>query len=206
MTRTALATLAILALAGTVPAQRPADPKPATPRPADLVLEDQFGRKQDIAGYRGEVILLVYGDRTGTDACRELGEKLHVLFHPSAAGQSPAKARGAAVVPLPGVAPGKRSPDVVILPVAVAGQVPGVVRDLIRTQMRVASPDVPVWLDFIGVMEKDYGLRAGQPNLALFDATGRLRLKVNGTPDEPTTNKLLQSIQDLRAEAAGLGR
>ena len=180
--------------------------KPSGSGPAELMLEDQFGRKQDIAGYRGEVVLLVYGDRKATDSCRALGERLHVLFHPSAAGQPPAKARGAAVIPLPGVAAGKRSPDLVVLPVAVAGEVPGVVRDLIRTQMRAASPDVPVWLDFSGIMEKDYGLRAGQPNLALFDADGRLRMKVNGTPDGATTDRLLQTIQNLRAEAAGLGK
>ena len=173
------------------------------PRPAaksmELILEDQFGKRQELAGQRGAVVVLVYGDRAATDACRELGEKLHVLFHPTAAGQSPAKARLAPVAPLPGV---PKSPDVMVIPVAVPGNVPGVVRDLLRTQIKLASPDVPVWLDFTGVMEKEFGLRAGQTNLAVFDAQGRLRLKVNGTADKPTLEKLLQTLQDLRAEAA----
>jgi hypothetical protein len=172
-------------------------PKP-TLKPVELVLEDQFGKRQELAGHRGAVVVLVYGDRGGTDACRELGEKLHVLFHPTAAGQPPAKARAAPVAPLPGFA---KSPDVLVVPVAVPGKVPEVVRDLLRTQIKLASPDVPVWLDFAGVMEKEFGLRAGQTNLAVFDAQGRLRLKVNGTADKATLEKLLQTLQDLRAEA-----
>jgi hypothetical protein len=196
-----LALLAALALGGTASAQ-----PPAAAKPAELVLEDQFERRHDLAAYRGEVVVLVYGDRKGTDTCREFGEKLHVLFHPAAAGQPPAKARTAPVAALQGVPAGRRSPDVVVVPVAAAGNVPAVVRDLIRTQVAKASPEVPVWLDFSGVMEKEYGLRPGQPNLAVFDAAGRLRLKVNGTPDQPTVDKLVQTIQNLRAEAAGLGR
>jgi hypothetical protein len=175
-------------------------PRPAA-KPVELVLEDQFGKRQELAAHRGEVVVLVYGDRKGTDACRELGEKLHVLFHPTAAGQPPAKARTAPVAPLPGVPAGQKSPDVVVVPVAVPGNVPSVVRDLLRTQIKLASPDVPVWLDFAGAMEKEFGLRAGQTNLAVFDAQGRLRLKVNGTADKPTLEKLLQTLQDLRAEA-----
>ena len=182
----------------------PADAPKVSDRPVELILEDQFGRKQDVAAYRGEVVLMVYGDRRATDACREFGEKLHVLFHPSAAGQAAAKARNAPVAPLQGLPAGRRSPDVVVLPVAAAGNVPGVVRDLLRTQVKKASPDVPVWLDFTGAMAEKFGLREAQPNVAVFDAAGRLRLKVNGTPDQPTVEKLLQTVQDLRAEAAGL--
>ena len=175
-------------------------------KPVELVLEDQFERRQDLAAYRGEVVVLVYGDRRGTDACREFGEKLHVLFHPTAAGRAPAEARRAPVAALQVVAAGKRSPDVVVVPGAAAGSVPGVIKDLIRTQVAKASPEVPVWLDFTGVMEKEFGLRGGQPNVVVFDAGGRLRLKVNGTPDQPTLDKLIQTIQNLRAEAVGLGK
>lgn len=173
-------------------------------KPADLTLEDQFGRPQQLAAHRGEVVLLVYGDRRATDACRELGEKLHVAFHPSAAGQPGAKARSAPVAPLDGVPAGRRSPDVVVVPVACVGKVPGPVRELIRSQVRSAAPDVPVWLDFTGVMEAEFTVRGGEPNAVLFDGQGRLRLKVNGSPDQKALDKLLQAAQNLRAEAAGL--
>ena len=199
----------LFAMALAIPAAPPAEVKPVEVKPTDakaveLVLEDQFGRRQDLAANRGEVVVMVYGDRRGNDACKEYGERLHVLFHPTAAGQTPAKARTAPVAPLPGVPVGKRSPDAVIIPVAVAGSVPGVVKDLIRGQIKKAAPEVPVWLDFAGTMEKDYGLKAGQVNVAVFDAAGRMRLKINGTPDKEASDRLLQVIQNLRAEAAGL--
>ena len=173
-------------------------------KPVELTLEDQFARPQSLAAVRGDVVLLVYGDRKATDACRELGEKLHVTFHPSAVGQTAVKARTAPVAPLEGVPAGKRSPDVVVLPVACVGKVPSPVQALLRSQMRGAMPDVPVWLDFQGAMEEKFTLRAGEPNLVLFDAQSRLRLKVNGTPDKAAMDKLLQTAQNLRAEAAGL--
>ena len=198
MTRLLIPAL-ILTLAGAASAQPPAPEKPV-----ELGLEDQFGRKQDIAALRGAVVVLVYGDRRATDACRELGERLHVTFHPTAAGQSPGKARTAPVAPLQGVAAGKVSPDVFVVPVAAVGGVPAVVREFVRSQVKKAAPETPVWLDFGGTMEKGYGLRAGEPNLVVFDGEGRLRLKVAGAPDEAANAKLLQVVQNLRAEAAGI--
>lgn len=198
MTRFTLITLALAALAGAAYAQT------ADEKPVELGLEDQFGRKQDIAALRGAVVVLVYGDRRATDGCRELGERLHVAFHPSAAGQSPGKARTAPVSQLAGVAPGKVSPDVFVVPVAAVGGVPAVVREFVRSQVKKAAPETPVWLDFEGAMEKAYGLRAGEPNVAVFDGEGRLRLKVAGAPDAAASAKLLQTLQNLRAEAAGI--
>ena len=201
------AVVGVVVLAGAAVGQPPAQPgKPADSKPVDLVLEDQFGRRQDLAANRGEVVLLVYGDRRANDACRDLGEKLHILFHPTAAGQPPAKAKTAPVAPLPGLPAGARSPDVVVVPVAAVGQVPAAVRELVRTQVKRASPDVPVWLDFTGAMEKQFDQRGGQPNVVLFDAHGRLRFKINGTPDKPALDQLLQVAQNLRAEAARAGK
>lgn len=204
-----LTVFAFLMFTATLAAQNPVVPaasKVAESKPVELVLEDQFSRRAELGTLRGHVVVLVFGDRRGTDACKEYGEQLHVLFHPTAKGLTPDKARLAPVVPLNGIAEGKKSPDVVVVPVACAGNVPGLVKDLIRNQIKKASPDVTVWLDFSGVMEEKFGLRGGQPNLAVIDAAGRLRMKVNGTPDQATGEKLVQTIQNLRAEAAGLGK
>ena len=63
---------------------------------------------------------------------------------------------------------------------------------------------MPVWLDFAGAMDRKFTLRPGQPNVVVLDATGRLRLRIIGTPDEAALAKLLQTVQNLRAEAAGI--
>lgn len=187
-----------LAIAATSLAQPPA----AAPEPTGLVLEDQFDRKADLAAYRGAVVVLVYGDRRGTDACKALGEQLHVCWHPDAKGQPPAKAQAAPVVGLEGLAPGKAAPDVKVIPVACCGKVPGPIRGVIRTQIAKGAPDVPVWLDFTDTMKANYGLTAGEPNVVVFDATGRPRGKINGTPDAATLDGLVRTVQALRAEAA----
>jgi len=194
-----LTTMAVLALTGAAVAQAPEAGKPVP-----LKFEDQFERANALADLRGRVVILVYADKKGTEASRELGEKLHVLFHPTAAGQPPAKARLAPVAALSGVPAGKPSPDVVVQAVACTGKVPALVRTAIRVGLKKDAADTPVWLDFGTVMADTFGMRDGQPNLVLFDAQGRLRLKVNGTPDRATFDKLLQTAQNLRAEAAGL--
>ncbi|MBN9118922.1 MAG: hypothetical protein J0I06_07145, partial [Planctomycetes bacterium] len=103
---------------------------PAAPAPkaVELVLEDQFERKANLADLRGNVVILVFGDRKGTDACRTLGEQLHVCWHPTAKGLPPAKAQTAPVVPLDGLKPGQVSPNVIVVPVACCGKVPAAVR------------------------------------------------------------------------------
>ena len=195
MTRTTAA-LFTLVLAGVALAQ------PAAPEPAALVLEDQFDRKADLSAYRGAVVVLVYGDRRGTDACKALGEQLHVCWHPDAKGQPPARAQAAPVVGLEGLAPGKAAPDVRVVPVACCGKIPGPIRGVIRTQIAKGAPDVPVWLDFTDTMKANYGLTAGEPNVVVFDAAGRPRGKLNGTPDAAALDGLVRTVQALRAEAA----
>ncbi len=174
------------------------------PKVSDLALEDQFEAKNSVADHKGKVLILVYGDRKGLDASRDLGSKLHVMFHPSAEGKSAKEARTAPVVALDGVEKGKPSPDVAVVPVACCGKVPGPIQGLIRGGLKKDAADVPVWLDFGSTMKDKFGLTDGEPNLVVIDAQGRLRLKVNGTPDKETMQKVLQTTQNLRAEAAGL--
>src|SRR4030095_1173096 len=123
-------------------------PAAPAPKPVELVLEDQFERKADLTDLRGNVVILVYGDRKGTDACRTLGEQLHVAWHPSAKDQPPAKAQQAPVVPLPDLKPGQVSPNVLVIPVACCGKVPSGIRGVIRGQIAKGAPDTVVWLDF----------------------------------------------------------
>jgi hypothetical protein len=195
MNRTLL--LAAVALVAPVAFAQP----PAMPKPTELVLEDQFDRKADLADLRGQVVILVYGDRKATELCKTVGESLHVCWHPTAKGQPAAKAQAAPVVPLEGLKPGQMSPNVVVVPVACCGKVPGAVQKPIRTQIAKAVPDSVVWLDFADTLKGMYGLTAGEPNVVVFDVAGRMRMKINGTPDQAAMDRLTQAVQDLRYEA-----
>jgi hypothetical protein len=175
--------------------------QPAMPRPTELVLEDQFDRKAELSELRGQVVIVVYGDRKATDRCKALGESLHICWHPDAKGQPPLKAQAAPVIPLANLKPGQTSPNVAVVPIACCGKVPGAIRGVIRNQIAKASPDAVVWLDFTDTMKANFGQTAGEPNLLVFDAEGRLRLKITGTPDQTTMDNLVKTVQALRVEA-----
>jgi hypothetical protein len=193
----ASAYLVVIRAVGVATAQQPA-PMRGNPQPVELVLEDQFDRKTDLGDLRGQVVILVYGDKAATEKCRKLGESLHICWHPDAKGQPPMKARTAPVVPLENLKPGQVSTDVVVVPVACCGKPPSLIRGVIRSEIAKESPDVVVWLDFADKLKGMSGLTAGEPNLLLFDVAGRLKMKINGTPDQPTMDRLVKAVQGLR--------
>ena len=166
-----------------------------------VALEDQFEKHHDVRQHRGDVVVLIYGDRKSADANKALGELLHVTFHPTAKGQPAAQARKAPVQPLPGLPAGARSPDVLAVPVACVGPVPMLVRSLIRSQVRTGSPDVPVWLDFADRMKSQFPFQAGVPNVVVLDALGRYRYSAGGAPTKEGTQRLVDVIGALRKEA-----
>jgi hypothetical protein len=193
--------LAVLMTATVAFAEKPTAKEPKT---VEITMEDQFEAKNSVADHKGKVLILVYGDRKGIDASRELGSTLHVLFHPTAEGKTAKEAKNAPVAALDGVPKDKASPDVSVVPVAVCSGVPGPIKGMIRKALAKDAADTPVWLDFDGMMAEKFTIREGEPNLVVIDAEGRLRLKVNGKPDKETMKKILQAAQNLRAEAAGL--
>lgn len=199
MTKRLMCAVFALAVFAPLHAQPPAAP---APKPVELVLEDQFDRKADLASLRGSVVVLVYGDRKGTDTCRALGEQLHVCWHPTAKGQPAAKAQAAPVAPLDGLKPGQVSPNVIVVPVACCGaKVPPVVRKKIRSEIATGSPDVVVWLDFADTMKGLFGLTGSEANVVVIDAKGIARVKHNGVIDQAGMDRLVKLVQDLRYEA-----
>jgi hypothetical protein len=177
---------------------------PQTPVTPQLSLEDQFERRQDLKQFRGNVVVLMFGDRTGMKSSRELGERLHVQFHPDAKGQSPEKAINAPVIPVSNSTPQMRQPDVKMIPVACIGKVPGVVQTVIRNQFKKEVSVSPVWLDFNDTMKDTFGMQSGEPNLVVIDAQGRLRFRAAGKLDEKTYARLVQVIDYLRKEELGI--
>jgi hypothetical protein len=172
-------------------------PQPIVP---DIVMEDQFEKRHDVRDHRGDVVVLIYGDRKSADANKALGATLHVAFHPTAKGLPPAQARKAPVVPIPGLAPGARHPDVLAIPVACVGKVPALVRAIIRSQIRSGSPEMPVWLDFADTMKCRFAFQPGVPNVVVLDTFGRFRYAAGGPPTPEGTQRLIGIIEALRRE------
>jgi hypothetical protein len=167
----------------------------------EIVMEDQFEQSRNVKQHRGDVVVLIYGDRKSADANKVLGEQVHVHFHPTAKGQPPAQARRAPVTPVPGAPADARSPDVLAIPVACVGKVPELVRKIIRGQIRSGSPEVAVWLDFGDVMKTTFPFKASVPNVVVLDTLGRYRYAAAGTPTPEGKARLLGVIETLRLEA-----
>ncbi|WP_020471086.1 thioredoxin domain-containing protein [Zavarzinella formosa] len=171
----------------------------APPPPVKLAMLDQFDQKHDLRDFRGDVVILLYGDRKATDANKELGEKLHIHYHPTAKTMKPADAHKAPVLPLEGSA---KSPNVHVIPVACTGPVPELVMSFVKREVKKASPDMPLWFDTANTMKDVYGLREGEPNLIVVDAEGRMRFRVLGEADAKTKARLIEVVDYLRTEAA----
>lgn len=166
-----------------------------------LSMEDQYERPRQLAGYRGHVVVLLYGDRGSAESNKRLGEQLHIHFHPGVQSLPPDKVLHAPVLPVEGVPSGTPTPDVVTLPVACIGNVPALVRGLIRLQIRLASPVLPVWLDFDDQMKGRFGLTPGMPNGIIVDSLGRLRYTFSGPITPELVGQMIQAIAALRREA-----
>jgi hypothetical protein len=173
----------------------------AAEKPVNLVFEDQFEKLPDIASQKGAVLVLVYGDSKAVTECRTWGENLHLAFHPGAKGLEPVKARQQPVAALPNLPAGKTSPAVTVQAVACCGKMPTIARPLLREQLKKASPELPIWLDFNTTMVQHFGMTTGQVNVAVFDVEGRFRKVVNGTQDAKQQVELVDTIQALRTEA-----
>lgn len=166
--------------------------------PVKLSMLDQFDQKHDMRDYRGDVVILMYGDRKATDSNKELGEKLHIHYHPTAKGMKPADARKAPVSAIEGAT---RSPNVHVIPVACTGPIPEVVMGLVKREVKKASPDVPLWFDTNNTLKDAYGMRDGEPNLIVVDAEGRMRFRVLGEASAKTQARLIEVVDYLRTEA-----
>jgi hypothetical protein len=171
-----------------------------------VVLDDQFDRCHTAAALRGDVVVLVYGDRTAGEASKALAAELHAVFHPAPPGLPPAEARKAPVRPVECAPRGARSPDVHVVPVACVGEVPGFTRGAIRAAFRASSPDLPIWLDFQDQVRNQCGFTAGVPNVAILDTAGRLRCLAAGPLAPDQVAHLTGLIEGLRREAVQPGR
>lgn len=191
----------VVCLAGGSVACRDAVAAEPAPRAVAVSLEDQFRNPRDTARLVGDVVVLVYAERNGAEASHDLGRRLHVHFHPTAATvEGPEWGRQPVVAPT-GWPADRRPPDVHSVAVACLPEIPRALHPVVRAQVRKESPFVPVWLDFTGVMPRQFGLEDGVPNVLLVDTRGHAQGVVRGQVDELRYRELVTAIDRLRLGA-----
>lgn len=197
---TVVATALISALAtaqGPVPLGRAR----AAERTVNVALEDQFRTRHETLVLRGDVVVLVYAERRGAEAAHELGRRLHVRFHPTAAGAPAGAWTQQPVVGLAGWPAGARLPDVHVIPVACLPEVPKALHAVARSRLRKESEDVPVWLDFEGQMRQRFGIVPDEPNILLIDTQGCAHGVLSGHLDEVRFEEVVRCVDALRMQS-----
>ena len=170
----------------------------ADDRVVNVALEDQFRNRHETLRYRGDVVVLVYAERKGAEASLELGRRLHVRFHPSAAQAAAGEWSRQPVVGLAGWPAGIAPPDVHVVPVACLPEVPKALEPVARSRFRKESPFVPVWLDFQDTLRHRFGGVPDAPNVVLLDTLGRPQGVSSGHVDDTEFTELAGLIDRLR--------
>jgi hypothetical protein len=173
----------------------------ARPQPAGLAFEDQFRNRREIGAMRGDVVVLVYANRTAAEAAVGLGRRLHLRFHPTAASAAAEEWSRQPVTPLAGWPAGVRVPDVHVIPVACLPEVPKPLHAVARSRLRKESEFVSVWLDFEDAMRATFGMVADEPNIAVIDTQGRTHSVRSGHLDDLGVAELAGLIERLRWQA-----
>jgi hypothetical protein len=173
----------------------------AAERIMNIMMEDQFRSRCETGVYRGDVVVLVYAERHGAEAGLELGRRLHLHFHPTAADVAAEGWSKQPVIGLAGWPEGVRVPDVRVIPVASLTEVPKALQPVARARMRKDSPHVPVWLDFEGTMKNMFGIIQGQPNVVILDAEGRVHSVLSGHLDDVRFGQLVSLVDQIRGTA-----
>jgi len=181
------------------PAALPAAELPS--RPVAVRFEDQFRNRRDTTALVGDVVVLIFAERNGAEASHDLGRRLHVHFHPTAANVEGPEWGRQPVIALPGWPADRTPPDVHAVAVACLPEIPRAIHPVVRAQVRKESPFVPVWLDFEGVMPRQFGMDVGVPNVLLVDTRGRGQGVVRGQVDELRYKELVTAIDRLRLAA-----
>ena len=173
----------------------------ARPQVVSLAFEDQFRNRREIGQLRGDVVVLVYANRTAAEAAVELGRRLHLRFHPTAAGAAAEEWSRQPVTPLANWPAGQRMPDVHVIPVACLPEVPKPLHAVARSRLRKESEFVSVWLDFDDAMREAFGMVADEPNIVVIDTQGRKHSVRSGHLDDLGVAELAGLIDRLRWQA-----
>lgn len=170
-------------------------------RVVNVALEDQFRTRRETGMMLGDVVVLIFAERKGAEAAHELGKKLHVRFHPTAASASDTEWMRQPVTGLPGWPADVRVPNVHAVPVACLAEVPKAMHPVVRARIRKESPMLPVWLDFDNTMDRTFGLVPGVPNVVILDMQGRVHGVQSGRFNDRMVEELAATIDQVRMQA-----
>lgn len=140
----------------------------------DFTIKDQYDHEVQLSAQRGKPVLLIYGDRLGSDYM----------------GDWAAAVRNSAV-----------ASSVAVIRVANLHAVPALMRSYVKRQFQKPSaegkPNAPVLLDWDAGLVKIYTFTEDLTNIYLIDEKGVLRYIAcgKGTPDE--TGRLVEMIAKL---------
>jgi hypothetical protein len=195
--RRAAAFLVAIAGAGAALAASAAEPE----RVVNIAMEDQFKNRHETLRYRGDVVVLVYAERKGAEAALELGRRLHVRFHPTAAQAAATEWSRQPVVSPAGWPTSLAAPDVHVIPVACLPEVPKALETVARSRFRKDSQFVSVWLDFEDSMRQQFGIVPHEPNVVVLDTRGCPQAVVSGHLDQVRFGEVVAGIDQLRLRA-----
>ena len=191
----------LVAIAGVAAALTTSASAAEAERVVNIAMEDQFKNRHETLRYRGDVVVLVYAERKGAEAALELGRRLHVRFHPTAA-QAPATEWSRQPVVSPSGWPTSlAAPDVHVIPVACLPEVPKALETVARSRFRKDSQFVSVWLDFEDTMRQQFGIVPHEPNVVVLDTRGCPQGVVSGHLDEVRFGEVVAAIDQLRVRS-----
>jgi predicted transcriptional regulator len=164
----ALAALCICALASEqVKIGEPAGP---------LLLTDQYEHPFELAGLLGSVVVLIDGDRTGSNFSGVWGRAVRARY---------------------------KAPDYPQLKIIFAAHLtsaPGFLHGFVRSKFMskdAAHPASPILLDWQGAIARRYGFRDDVANVYVIDRDGILRYKGSGRGTESDLDPLFRILETL---------
>ncbi len=144
----------------------------------DLALKDQYDHEAKLSDYKGQLILLVCGDRTGNQYMNNWTKEVRKQF------------------------PGPNR-IVTILPIANLKSVPGLLQGWVKGKFLKQTPDGkpngPVLLDWKGDVARVFGFHDSVANVYLVDAAGVFRFSAFGKGASEEVQPLLRVIGDISA-------